>query len=125
MTARAIGFGASTLATVADILELVRTTSEAAPGTAPFLVATVDVREEMGRDVAAALGCKLVVFSAAELAHTATAAGLSMVSVRAAGSVGTPSVAEASALAALGPTASLVVARRTGRRCTCAIAEVR
>ncbi len=125
VTARAVGFGSASNATVADILELMERANASAPGVAPFAIATVDTREDMGRDIAAALGCKLLVFTAADLASTAQAAGLTMLSVRAAGSVGTPSVAEAAALAALGPGGKLVVARLTGHRCTCAIAEVR
>ncbi|WP_433985081.1 cobalamin biosynthesis protein [Tunturiibacter empetritectus] len=40
----------------------------------------------------------------------------------AASRVGTANVAEASALASLGPTANLILPRQTGRFCTCAVA---
>lgn len=62
-----------------------------------------------------------MVFSADVLAQVS---GVTNSSSLASATVGTPSVAEAAALAALGPTARLAVTRQTGRFCTCAVAVV-
>ncbi len=123
---RAIGFGANSTATLADVLALVHATTDAVAGAVPMtvMVATLRARAPLGREVAAALGCKLVLFAPAELALTAARAPLLRHSARAFATVGTPSVAEAAALAALGPCARLVIARTTGRCCTCALAEL-
>ena len=121
---RALGFGASSTATVEDVLALVRATTTEVSGAAPLMLATVAAREGLARCVAAALGCKLAIFAPAELARVADEAALTRVSTRALAAIGAPSVAEAAALAALGPRARLIVPRRTGRRCTCALAEL-
>ncbi len=120
MTARAIGFGCSSDAALADVLELLH----AMIGDARCIttLATLDRRAAMARAVATKLGLDVALFSAETLR---TIAGVRTMSARASASVGTPSVAEAAALAALGPGAQLVVERRTGHRCTCALAELR
>ncbi len=123
---RAIGFGANSAATLADVLALVRATTDAVANAVATtdVVATLRAREPLGYEVAAALGCKLLLFSPDELARTATSPALILQSPRALAAVGTPSVAEAAALAALGPQARLVIARVTGRCCTFALAEL-
>ncbi len=73
----------------------------------------------MGESVAAALGLKLVLFPAHTLAQVP---GTTVRSTVAANHAGTPSVAEAAALFALGPQARLLVPRTTGHLCTCAVA---
>ncbi len=121
----AIGFGATSRATTADVVALI--TSACGPIDEGTLLATLDRRAPLARDVAREFGCEVVIFDAVELAPVAATSehGASLVaSPRALETVGTPSVAEAAALAALGPNARLVVARRTGRGCTCARAEV-
>lgn len=114
---RAIGIGCASDATVDDVLDLVRETIGDAGATA---LATIDRRAAIGRAVAAKLRLPLVLFDADVLNAVA---GIQTPSARAAATVDTASVAEASALAALGPGARLLVARRTGRRATCALAE--
>lgn len=115
---RAIGIGCSTHARVDDVLALVRATvDELTPATR---LATLDRCEEIALVVAADLGLALIVFPADVLARVL---GTTTHSQRAAATVGTPSVAEAAALAAAGPGARLVITRRTGLRCTCALAE--
>jgi cobalt-precorrin 5A hydrolase len=121
---RAVGFGASSAATVEDVLALVRATAMELHGAATITLATVTAREGLGRGVAAALGCRLAIFAPAELARVADEAALTRISARALAAIGAPSVAEAAALAALGPRARLIVTRRTGRGCTCALAEL-
>ena len=119
MTVRAIGIGCTSNAVVADVLELVR----AAVGDASrvTMLATLDRRATIARAVAAELQVDVALFSADTLRAIA---GVRTPSTRAGATVGTPSVAEAAALAALGPGARLVVERRTGRGCTCALAEL-
>lgn len=119
MTVRAIGIGCTSGAAVADVLELVRSTL----GDARRIkaLATLDRRAVIARAVADELGLDVALFSADTLR---TIPGIRTMSARAGASLGIPSVAEAAALAALGPGARLVIERRTGRGCTCALAEL-
>jgi cobalt-precorrin 5A hydrolase len=117
---RAVGIGAASAAVHDDVVTLVRETL-AATGPATIL-ATLDRREALARGVAETLGMDVHVFSADALRHVP---GVRTRSALAAAAVGTPSVAEAAALAAAGSGARLVAARRTGRLCTCAVAENR
>jgi cobalt-precorrin 5A hydrolase len=120
MKRRAVGFGSTSRASAADVVALVR---EVLASSSPVqTVATIDRRAELGAAVAAELGLTLRVFSAAMLA---TVPGTRSTSQRAAEAVGTPSVAEAAALAALEGKGNLIERRRVGHGCTCAIAEER
>jgi len=118
MTERiAIGIGCTSQATSEDVLTLIKNcTTDFSPGS---VLATLDRRADIATKVATHLGLELMLFPAAQLAQ---AAGTTIQSERAMKEVGTSSVAEAAALTALGPAARLLVARRTGHRCTCAIA---
>ncbi len=118
MTQRlSIGFGSSSVATCADILDLIRT--HVPELGSEVLLATVDRRAAVGERVANSLRLKLVLFPASVLSGTA---GVESASARALEAIGTASVAEAAALAALGPAARLLLPRRSGRHCTCAVA---
>ncbi len=124
---RGVGLGAATTATVGDCVALVRETLALASGPSgpsglgwPTVLASVDRREALARVVAAEFGFDVVLLGADELAATR---GVVFQSVAALHAIGTPSVAEAAALRAVGRDATLRIARRTGRRCTCAIAE--
>ena len=113
----AIGIGGTSAATARDLLALIaREIGEPPPGA---VLATIDRRERLACDVARELGLDVVSFDAATLARVPQT---TIASPRALASVGTPSVAEAAALAAVGTGSRLVVARRTGRACTCALA---
>lgn len=112
-----IGIGCSSRATVDDVLSLIKScAAEIVPGS---VVATLDRRATMGEAVATSLGLRLMLFSANILAQVS---GVTNHSSLAAAKVGASSVAEAAALAALGPGARLAVTRQTGRFCTCAVA---
>jgi|SRR5271156_2817323 len=112
-----IGVGCSSRATASDVIELIQhCVSEIAPDS---IVATLDRCSSVAEVVAAALRLRLVLFPASVLSHVR---GVQSHSFLAASRVGTASVAEASALASLGPTARLILPRRTGRFCTCAVA---
>ena len=113
----AIGVGGTTAATARELLALIA--REIGVPTTGAVLATIDRRERLARDVARELGLELVSFDAATLARIPET---TIASPRALASVGTPSVAEAAALAAVGHGARLVVTRRTGRACTCALA---
>lgn len=115
---RAVGFGCSSAASVDDVVALLRASIGVV--TEATCLATLDRREAIAREVAAALEIELVLFPAAVLAQ---AHAIVTPSLRASALTGTPSVAEAAALIAAGPGARLVIPRRTGRRCTCALAE--
>jgi cobalamin biosynthesis protein CbiG len=117
---RAVGIGAASAAVHDDVVALVRE-ALAAAGPATIL-ATLDRREALARGVAHTLGMDVRLFSADVLARVS---GIRTPSAVAAATVGTPSVAEAAALAAAGSGARLVGARRSGRLCTCAVAESR
>jgi cobalt-precorrin 5A hydrolase len=115
----AIGIGCSTRASTDDMLRLIRTcTSNTVPAS---IIATLDRRSAMGTFIAEALDLRLMLFPASTLAAVA---GTSSHSGFALKTTQTPSVAEASALAALGPHARLIVPRQTGRFCTCAVAAL-
>lgn len=112
-----IGMGCSSRAVSDDVVALILTcVGEVVPDT---ILATLDSRSRMGETVAAALGLRLMLFPASELARVAGIATQSQIALR---SSGTPSVAEAAALIALGPEARLSLPRRAGRLCTCAVA---
>jgi cobalt-precorrin 5A hydrolase len=114
-----IGIGCSSRATVEDVLQLVKSCAvEIAPDS---IVATLDRRSTIGEAVAANLGLRLMLFPAETLAQVP---GVKNHSSLATATVGTSSVAEAAALAALGPTARLTITRQTGRFCTCAVAVI-
>jgi cobalamin biosynthesis protein CbiG len=120
MKRRAIGFGSTSRARAEDVAELVRA---ALVSSSPVqTLATVDRRAGLGAQVAAALGLTLRVFPASALAAVV---GTHAHSERAAAAIGTPSVAEAAALAALDGEGVLIDERRVGRGCTCAVAEER
>jgi cobalt-precorrin 5A hydrolase len=117
---RAVGIGATSTAVHDDVVALVR---EALAATGPAtILATLDHREALARGVADTLGMDLHLFSADALTRVP---GIRTRSALTAAAVGTPSVAEAAALAAAGSGARLVGARRSGRMCTCAVAENR
>jgi cobalt-precorrin 5A hydrolase len=112
-----IGMGCSSRAVSDDVVALILTcVGEVVPDT---ILATVDSRSRMGETVAAALGLRLMLFPASALARVVGIATQSQIALR---NSGTPSVAEAAALIALGPEARLSLPRRTGRLCTCAVA---
>ncbi|HYZ16349.1 MAG TPA: cobalamin biosynthesis protein [Candidatus Acidoferrum sp.] len=115
---RAIGIGFSSDASVEDVLALLR----AVAGTPErgTCLATLDRRAAIAREVAVVLGLQLLTFPAEVLVQVKA---IVTPSPRAAERVGTPSVAEAAALLAAGPGARIVIPRRTGTRCTCALAE--
>jgi cobalt-precorrin 5A hydrolase len=118
MTERfSLGIGCSSRATSTDVLRLIRESVESIPE--DCLLATLDQRAAMGESVAVALGLRLVLLPASVLAAVR---GTVSHSAAALAATGAGSVAEASALAALGPAARLLVAKRTGRFCTCALA---
>jgi cobalt-precorrin 5A hydrolase len=118
MTQRsAIGFGCTSRAASEDILHLIRS---CVPAVLPdTLLATLDRCAAIGESVASSLGLKLLLFPASALAQVST---ITIHSTTAFEKTGTPSVAEASALLALGPQARLIVSRQTGLLCTCAVA---
>lgn len=112
-----IGFGASSRASCEDILLLIR---ESFPKFGPeTILATIDRRGEVGERVAMALGLPIVLLPASILSDIR---GVTTFSDRASRTVATANVAEASALASLGPCARLLIPRRAGRLCTCAVA---
>ncbi|MBW4039803.1 MAG: cobalamin biosynthesis protein [Acidobacteria bacterium] len=113
----AIGFGCSTRATSEDILDLIREVVERVPSGA--ILATLDRRACIGGLVAEKLGLRLQVFPAAELARIKA---VTTQSSRALATTRTANVAEAAALASLGPEAQLVMPKTKGRLCTCAVA---
>lgn len=116
---RAIGIGASSDARLEDVLALIQATVGHVGVRA--CLATIDRRADLARQVADALDLELRLFPAARLAATPGTVTLSSRSVDA---VGSPSVAEAAALAALGSSAWLAIPRKTGILCTCALAEL-
>jgi cobalt-precorrin 5A hydrolase len=112
-----IGIGCSSRATAKDVLALIHSCGiELAPDA---VLATLDRHSTIGQAVSKELGLSLKLFPANILTKVS---GIVTYSSLAAEKVGTSSVAEASALAALGPDARLAVTRRTGHLCTCAVA---
>lgn len=134
----AIGLGLSSRATLDDVVRLLESCAAEllprAPRVMPapvsgepalvlgdydVVLATVDRRAEPAQAVAGKLGLPLQLFSAATLTEVE---GVTHHSTLAQEKTGTPSVAEAAALAALGPGAQLIQPRRIGNGCTCAVA---
>ena len=120
MTTRtAIGIGASSKAVVEDIINLIRESIGAVEsGT---VLASLDRRSEIASFVATRLGVDLVLFPAEVLAQVG---GVKTRSAASAIHTGSDSIAEAAALAALGPKAKLVLERQVGNQCTCALAAL-
>lgn len=114
-----IGIGCSRRAGSDDIVRLIRASIDPIPsGT---ILATLDLRASIGEIVASMLGLRLATFPAstlADIAGTTTRSSLAFATTR------TPNVAEASALASLGPAACLIVPQRKGHLCTCAVAAL-
>jgi cobalt-precorrin 5A hydrolase len=113
----AIGFGCSSLAESDEIVRLIRASVDPIPSNT--ILATIDRRKPMGDVVSGVLGIELAVFPSDTLARVQ---GTTRTSSLALAQSGTPSVAEASALASLGPKAHLLIAQSRGRFCTCAVA---
>jgi cobalamin biosynthesis protein CbiG len=114
-----IGFGCSSRACSADIIRLIEASLDPIPsGTT---IATLDRRSSIGEIVASILGLHLVLFPASTLAGVA---GVTTYSSLALSKTRTTNVAEASALASLGPSARLIVPQTKGRFCTCAVAAL-
>ena len=114
-----IGFGCSSRACSGDIIRLIEASiAPIPPGTT---IATLDRRASIGEIVASILGLRLVLFPASILASVA---GVTTHSPLALSKTRTANVAEASALASLGPSARLVVPQTKGRFCTCAVAAL-
>jgi cobalt-precorrin 5A hydrolase len=114
-----IGFGCSSLAEGDEIVRLIRASVDPIPSDS--ILATLDRRAPMGEIVSSRLGLRLVVFPAITLAkikETTTHSPMALAKTQ------TANVAEAAALASLGPAARLVVTQTKGRYCTCAIAAV-
>jgi cobalt-precorrin 5A hydrolase len=118
MTTRiAIGIGASSKAVAEDLLNLIHgCISTIESGT---ILATLDRRSEIASSVAMNLGVDLVLFPAEALASVGGVKTRSAASVL---NTGSESIAEAAALAALGPDAKLILERQVGNQCTCAMA---
>jgi cobalamin biosynthesis protein CbiG len=115
----AIGIGCSSRAESQDILRLIAASIDEIPEGS--ILATLDRRASIAQSVASILGLRLVVFPASTLANVA---GITTSSALALAKTQTANVAEASALASLGPEARLVVPQRKGRFCTCAVAAL-
>jgi cobalt-precorrin 5A hydrolase/precorrin-3B C17-methyltransferase len=121
----ALGVGAERGVSAAEVETLARGTLDAA-GLAVGSVACVvslDLKADEGAILALAdaLGVPARFFDAATLAAEEGRVSEASETVRAA--VGTPSVAEAAALAAAGPDGALVVPKRKSARATCAVAR--
>jgi cobalt-precorrin 5A hydrolase len=114
-----IGFGCSSRACSCDIIRLIEASLDPIPpGTT---IATLDSRASIGKIVASRLSLRLVLFPASALAGVA---GITTHSYLALSKTRTANVAEASALASLGPSARLIVPQTKGRFCTCAVATL-
>lgn len=114
-----IGFGCSSRACSDDLIRLIEASIAQIPSGS--IIATLDRRASIGEIVASILGLRLVLFPAsvlASVAGTTTQSSLAFSKTR------TANVAEASALASLGPSARLVVPQTKGRFCTCAVAAL-
>jgi len=114
-----IGFGCSSLAGGEEIVRLIQSCVDPIPQGS--LLATLDRRTAMGETVSSLLGLQLVVFPAAALSaikEITTHSPLALARTK------TSNVAEAAALASLGPAARLIMTRRQGRFCTCAVAAL-
>ena len=114
-----IGFGCSSRACSEDVIRLIETALHPIPlGTT---IATLDRRASIAEIVASKLSLRLILFPASTLASVA---GVTTHSPLALSETRTANVAEASALAALGPSARLIVTQTIGRFCTCAVAAL-
>jgi cobalt-precorrin 5A hydrolase len=114
-----IGIGCSSRARSDDVIRLIEASvDQISSGT---IIATLDRRASMGEIVASILGLRLVLFPASILASVA---GITTHSSLALSKTRTANVAEASALASLGPSARLIVPQTKGRFCTCAVAAL-
>ena len=114
-----IGIGCSSRACSDDVIRLIKTSIDQIPFGA--LIATIDRRAAIGEIVASILGLRLVLFPASILANVA---GVTTHSSLALSKTRTANVAEASALASLGPSARLIAPQTKGRFCTCAVAAL-
>jgi cobalamin biosynthesis protein CbiG len=114
-----IGIGCSSHATRDDVLRLIELCVDSIPSGG--VIATLDRRASIGEIVASILGLRLVLFPASILASVA---GVTTHSPLALSKTRTANVAEASALASLGPSARLIVPQTKGRFCTCAVAAL-
>ena len=112
-----IGIGCSSRACSDDVILLIEASVDRIPSSA--LIATLDRRASMGEIVASILGLRLVLFPASILASVT---GVTTHSSLALSKTRTANVAEASALASLGPSARLIAPQTKGRFCTCAVA---
>jgi len=115
-----IGIGCSSRARSEDIVRLIKTSIDRIPS--DTILATIDRRASIAQAVASVLGLRLVLFQASTLSDVA---GITTHSSLALSRTRTANVAEASALASLGTSASLIVRQQKGRLCTCAVAAVR
>jgi cobalt-precorrin 5A hydrolase len=114
-----IGIGCSSRASSDDVLRLIESSVDSIPsGT---VIATLDRRASIGEIVASTLGLRLVLFPASILASVN---GITTYSSLALAKTRTANVAEASALASLGPSARLIAPQTKGRFCTCAVAAL-
>ncbi len=114
-----IGFGCSSFAESEEIVRLIEACIDPIPQ--DTVLATLDRRAPMGEIISLILGIRLAVFPASTLSEVreiTTHSPLALARTR------TPNVAEAAALASLGSTARLIVARTKGRFCTCAVAAI-
>jgi cobalt-precorrin 5A hydrolase len=114
-----IGFGCTSLAESNEIVRLIKASIDPIPKDS--ILATLDCRAAIGEIVSQLLGIRLVVFPATTLSAIK---GTTTHSPLALAKTGTHNVAEAAALASLGPTARLIIARTQGRFCTCAVAAI-
>jgi cobalt-precorrin 5A hydrolase len=114
-----IGIGCSSRACSDDVIRLIETSVDQIPS--DTMIATLDRRASIGEIVASMLGLRLMLFPASILASVA---GLTTHSSLALSTTRTANVAEASALASLGPSARLIVPQTKGRFCTCAVAAL-
>jgi cobalamin biosynthesis protein CbiG len=114
-----IGIGCSSRACSDDVIRLIEASVDQIPSGA--LIATLDRRASMGEIVASILGLRLALFPASVLASVA---GVTTHSSLALSKTRTANVAEASALASLGPSARLIAPQTKGRFCTCAVAAL-
>jgi cobalt-precorrin 5A hydrolase len=115
-----IGIGCSPRASSEDIVGLVKASIDRIP--LDTILATIDRRASIAEAVASVLGLRLVLFQASTLSDVAgitTHSSLALTRTR------TANVAEASALASLGPSAFLIVRQQKSRLCTCAVAALR
>lgn len=117
---RAVGIGGTSRASAEDVIALVRETLAVLRSGPETVLATLDRRSSLAYAVGAALQIDVVLYARDQLGAVDGVATISPAAMQA---LRLPSVAEAAALAAAGRGARLVIPRRTGRYCTCAVAE--